>query len=187
MTSEETTASPTGRLFAKKTEALAYLQARGFSVQKTKFYADCKKGLIPTDIQGRFEEAVLLAYAANLPTVAREEDLETAAAARQRLEADADHKTEQAKLARLRRLKLEGELMPRADVERDLAARAQFFRAQVENFIDLVGPRLIAAVNGDEAHLPELRALWEAQAGDWMDAWSQDREFVAGPDADSAQ
>ena len=85
-----------GRLFAKKKDALAYLQGRGFAIQKTKFYADCKAGLVPTDTGGRFEEAVLLAYAAALPTVVKEEDGKLSADALRRISADADHKAEQA-------------------------------------------------------------------------------------------
>jgi len=178
--SQAETPAPGGRLFAKRKEALAYLKGRGFKVGRTKFYDDCKARLIPTDAEGRFEEKVLLAYAAALPTVAREEDSQTADASRQRLEADADHKSEQAKLARMRRLKLEGELVPRAEVERGRAARAQFFRAQVENYGHLMGPQIIALVGGDEAKLPQFLRFWEESTADWMEAWAADREFVVG-------
>ncbi|OLN31305.1 hypothetical protein DVDV_0093 [Desulfovibrio sp. DV] len=173
-----------GRLFAKKPGALAYLQGRGFAIQKTKFYADCKAGLVPTNAQGQYEEAVLLAYAAKLPVAAKEEDGKLNSEARRRLSADADHKSEQALLAKMRREKLEGQLVARSEVARGLAARAQFFRAQIENFGPLLGARIIAAVGGDEARLPEFLALWEEATADWMDAWSEDREFVAGPAED---
>lgn len=175
-----------GRQFAKKPAALAYLQGRGFAIQKTKFYADCKAGLIPKNALGFFEETVLLTYAANLPVVTKEEDGKLSAEARRRLTADADHKSEQALLAKMRREKLEGQLVARSEVSRGLAARAQFFRAQIENFGPLLGARIIAAVGGDEARLPEFLALWEEATADWMDAWSEDREFVAGPAEDSS-
>ena len=172
-----------GRLFAKRPAALAYLQGRGFAIQKTKFYADCKAGLIPTNPAGQFEEAVLLAYAASLPTVTKEEDGKLSAEARRRISADADHKVEQALLTRMRREKLEGKLVDRDQVDRDLAARAQFFRSQIENFGPLVGGRILAAVGGDEARLPEFLALWEEAVADWLDTWSADREFVIGSDS----
>ncbi|HML56683.1 MAG TPA: hypothetical protein PKC79_21495 [Solidesulfovibrio magneticus] len=174
-----------GRLFAKRPAALAYLQGRGFKVQKTKFNDDCKAGMVPTNAQGQFEEAVLLAYAAKLPVAAKEEDGQLAAESRRRLAADADHKSEQALLAKMRREKLEGRLVPRVEVERGLAARAQFFRAQIENFGPLVGSKLIEVVGGDEAKLPAFLELWEEMTADWMDAWSADREFVAGPGAEA--
>jgi len=177
-----TVAGGEGRLFAKKKDALAYLQGRGFAIRKTKFYADCKAGLLPTDAGGRFEESVLLAYAASLPTVSREEDGKLSAEARRRLSADADHKVEQALLTRMRREKLQGTLVDKAEVERGLAARAQFFKAQIENFGPLIGARVIAAVGGEEARLPEFLRLWEEATADWMDAWSTDREFVARAD-----
>jgi len=174
-----------GRLFAKRPGALAYLRGRGFAIGKTKFYDDCKAGLIPTNAQGQYEEAVLLAYAAKLPVAAKEEDGQLAAESRRRLAADADHKSEQALLAKMRREKLEGRLVPRVEVERGLAARAQFFRAQIENFGPLVGGRLIEAVGGDESKLPAFLELWEELTADWMDAWAADREFVAGPGAEA--
>lgn len=177
-----TAVSGEGRLFQKRPAALAYLQGRGFAIQKTKFYADCKAGLIPTDASGRFEEAVLLAYAASLPSAAKEEDGRLAEESRRRLTADADHKAEQARLTRLRRQKLEGLLVERSQLERDLAARAQFFRRQLENWGPLVGGRIIDAVGGDETKLPDLLLLWEEAVAEWLDAWSADREFVVGAD-----
>lgn len=178
-----TTGGGEGRIFPKRPAALAYLQGRGFSIQKTKFYADCKAGLVPTNAAGQFEEAVLLAYASNLPTVAKEEDSKLSEEARRRLTADADYKSEQAKLAQKRREMLEGKLVERVQVERDLAARACFFKRQIENAGALFGARIIEAVGGDEAKLPEFLLLWEEVAADWMDAWAADREFVLGTDA----
>lgn len=171
-----------GRLFPKKPAALAYLQGRGFAIKKTKFYADIKAGLIPTNAAGQFEEAVLLAYAAALPTTAKEEDGKLSCEARRRLTADADHKSEQAQLTRLRRQKLEGALVERAQLERDLAARAQFFRRQLENWGPLVGGRVIEAVGGDEARLPEFLLFWEEAVADWLDAFSADKQFIVGAD-----
>lgn len=175
-----------GRLFAKRKEALAYLQGRGFKLGRTKFYDDCKAGLIPTDLDGRFEEKVLLAYAANLPTVAKEEEVGTNSATRQRLEADADHKAEQAKLARMRRLKLEGELVSRAEVERGLAARAQHLKSRVENWGPLLGPKIIELTKGDPATLTALLRFWEESTADWLDVFAADQEFVVNLPDDPA-
>lgn len=169
---------PGGRLFAKRKDALAYLQGRGFKLGRSKFHDDCKAGAIPTDPEGRFEEKVLLAYAANLPTMAREEEVETTKATRQRLEADADHKAEQAKLARMRRLKLEGELISRAEVERGFAARAQHLKSRVENWGTLLGPKLIELLKGDSSKLPEFLRFWEESTEEWLDVYAADQEFV---------
>lgn len=169
-----------GRLFPKPPAALAYLQGRGFAIKKTKFYGDIKAGLIPTNADGQFEEAVLLAYAAALPTAAKEKDSKLASEAKRRLSADADHKSEQALLTKLRRQKLEGQLVERAQLERDLAARSQFFRRQLENWGPLVGGRVIEAVGGDEARLPEFLVFWEEAVADFLDAFSADKQFVVG-------
>lgn len=181
---EDAASDPTtgGRLFPKPPAALSYLQGRGFAIKKTKFYGDLKAGLIPTNSDGQFEEAVLLAYAAALPTAAKEKDSKLASEAKRRLSADADHKSEQALLTKLRRQKLEGQLVERAQLERDLAARSQFFRRQLENWGPLVGGRVIEAVGGDESRLPEFLVFWEEAVGDWLNAFSADREFVVGAD-----
>ena len=68
--------------------------------------------------------------------------------------------------------------MPRADHERDLGARALFFRNEVRNFIHLHGAAMIHLVGGEEAKLRELVQWWLETTEIWMDAWSGEREFL---------
>lgn len=74
--------------------------------------------------------------------------------------------------------------MPRSDHERNLAARALFFRREVENYIHLYGPGIIHLVGGDEDKLPLLLQHWEETTAVWMDAWSQERSFAVDDPAD---
>jgi len=180
------TPPPGGRLFGKRDEAWAYLQARGFKVGRSKFHKDCKAGKVPTDAQGRFEEAVILAYAAALPTVAKEEDLQTAQAARAKLLSSADNETEKALLNRMRRLKMEGQLVSRAEVERGFAARAQHLRSRVENWGPLVGAQIIELVKGDPGQLAAFLRFWESSTADWLDVFAADQEFVVNLPDDSS-
>ena len=75
--------------------------------------------------------------------------------------------------------------MPKADHERDLSARALFFKNEVRNFVHLYGPEMIIFVGGDESKLRDLVRWWEEKTGIWMDAWAAEREFLVD-DADDA-
>ena len=92
----------------------------------------------------------------------------------------------QAERARLKLEKEQGLLMPRAEHERDLGARALFFRNEVRNFIHLHGATLIHLVGGDEGRLRELVQWWMETTEIWMDAWSGEREFVVNEEDDGA-
>ena len=92
----------------------------------------------------------------------------------------------QAERARLKLEKEQGLLMPRAEHERDLGARALFFRNEVRNFIHLHGATLIHLVGGDEGRLRELVQWWMETTEIWVDAWSGEREFVVNEEDDGA-
>ena len=178
----ETAPSP-GRVYKTQLDAVAFLKDRGFKVSKSALNRDLKKGRISTDINGHFEENSLLAYALALkePT-ATVENKALSSATTDRLSADAELKKYQAERQKLKLEKEQGLLMPRSEHERDLAARALFFKKEVENFIHLYGPGIIHLVGGDESRLADLIAHWEATTADWMNAWAQEREFVVNDD-----
>lgn len=169
--------------FRTQLDAVAFLQGRGFKVGKSKFNNDVRGGRIPTNDAGEFEEGALLGYAAtHLQPVAKVEDKAASAAHQERLSADADLKKVQAERQRLKLLREQGQLMPREDHERDLASRATFFKSEIEAFIIRTAPDAIALVEGDESRVQDLVHFWQERTADWMDAWSQDREFVVPQD-----
>lgn len=168
----------TGRTFKTQLEAVDFLTAQGFKVGKSKFSKDVRSGRVAPGGEGVFEAGVLLAYAAtHLTPLARAEDRAGNQAATQKIAADADLKAVQAERMRLKLQKEQGLLMPRAEHEEALAARAQFFKSEVEGFIHRAGADLILLLRGDEARFPELVNWWEEKTAEWMDAWSGDREF----------
>ena len=175
--------SPLGVL-KTQLDAVAFLKERGFKVSKSALNRDLKAGKISTNANGHFEENALLAYAVALkePT-ATVENKALSSATTERLSADARFKHYQAERQKMRLEKEQGLLMPRMEHERNLAARALFFRREVENFIHLHGPGIIHLVGGDEFRLPDLREFWEKATADWMNAWAEEREFLV-PDAD---
>lgn len=176
-------AAAPGRVYKTQLDAVAFLKDRGFKVSKSALNRDLKAGKISTDINGHFEEASLLAYALALkePT-ATAENKALSSATTFRLSADAELKKYQAERQKLKLEKEQGLLMPRSEHERDLAARALFFKKEVENFIHLYGPGIIHMVGGDENRLPDLFAHWETATAEWMNAWAQEREFVVNDD-----
>lgn len=160
-------------------DAVAYLRDAGYKISKSQFNRAVRGRLVPKNADGHFEAQALLGYAAaNLAPLGQAADAALAGATADRLSADAQLKTYQAERQRLKLQKEQGLLMPRAEHERDLAARALFFRAEVRNFVHLHGAAIIALVGGDEARLRDLVAFWEEKTAIWMDAWSGEREYL---------
>jgi hypothetical protein len=184
-------ATTPGRAFKTQLDAVAFLRDRGFKVSKSALSRDLKADKISTDVNGHFEESSLLAYALALKEpVATVENRALSSATTEKISADAELKSVQAARYKLKLEKELGLLMPRAEHERDLAARALFFKKEVENFIHLYGPGIIHLVGGDENRMPDLAAFWEEKTADWMHAWSEEQEFVVDDedmDADADQ
>lgn len=160
-------------------DAVAYLRDAGYKVSKSQFSRMVRARKVATNADGHFEAQALLGFAAaNLAPAGQAADASLAEATTTKLSADARLKDYQAERTLLKLQKERGLLMPRAEHERDLAARALFFRAEVRNFIHLHGAAMIALVGGDEARLRDLVTWWEDKTALWIDAWSQDREYL---------
>ncbi len=173
-----------GLAFKEQLDAVDYLTAQGFKVSKSKFNRDLKKGLVATTPEGLFEAQILLAYAVvHLVPLAKAEDKAGSQAVTRKLDADAQYKQIATQRQELKLKKEQGLLMARADHEQDLAARAAFFKAEIEGFIHRQAGPIIALVGGDEGRVSELIHWWAEATADWMDAWSADREFTV-PDED---
>ncbi len=155
------------RVYKTQLDAVAYLKDAGYKCSKSQFNRDVKARKVPRTPEGWFDETALLGYAnANLTPAGQVADRQLADATTSRLSADAQLK--------------------RAEHERDLGARALFFRNEVRNFIHLHGATLIHLVGGDEGRLRELVQWWMETTEIWMDAWSGEREFVVNEEDDGA-
>lgn len=175
--------TPSALAFKTQQDALFYLKEQGYKVEKSTISNAVRSGLLPRNSTGKYEAAALLAYAAaNLVPAARAENRELAEASASRTSADAELKHFQAQRTKLKLLKEQGLLMPKADHERDLSARALFFRNEVRNFVHLYGPEMIIFVGGNESKLRDFVSWWEEKTGIWMDAWAVDREFLVADD-----
>lgn len=172
---------PAGLVVPALTEdgAVRRLRIRRTDEARARFGAEMKYVVVP----GSSMRPLLLRPEARAFVVA---DRQLADATTSRLSADAQLKRYQAERARLKLEKEQGLLMPRAEHERDLGARALFFRNEVRNFIHLHGATLIHLVGGDEGRLRELVQWWMETTEIWMDAWSGEREFVVNEEDDGA-
>ncbi len=169
--------------FAKQLAAVDWLKAQGFKIGKSKFNADVKGGKVHTNIDGHFDAATLLAYAAvHLVPLARAEHSGQVNASANKLAADAELKVVQTERQKLKLQREQGLLMLRSERDAELGARALFFKNEIEGFGLRCLPELIQLVGGREDSLQEALAWWEEHTADLMDAWSQDREFGTDDD-----
>lgn len=175
------------KILKTQLDAVKFLQDQGFKVSKSKFGRDVNEGKAATTVEGFFEDGALLAYASlHLTPLAKAENRALTDATVNRVSADADLKRLTAERARLKLEREQGLLMPRAQYEEDLAARAMFFKSEVDSFGFRKAGEIIALVNGDESKLPDLLKWWAKQTADWMDAWASDRQF-AGSNEESEE
>lgn len=170
-----------GRIFRTQMEGVKFLNGQGYKIGRDKFSRHVNDGLIPKHPSGGFEASALLGYAgAHCEPLASAINRETDSAALERMKADTANKMAMAERNRLKLERERGNLMPRDEHETDLAARAAFFKREVETLGRRLGPRLIHLVGGDEDRLPAFLEFWNEETAVWLDAYSRDREFVIG-------
>ena len=179
--------SQTATTFRTAADAVEWLKMQGYKISAPQFSRHFHAGKIARDGDGFFTAAALLGYAAaQLQPVARIDDAESRSVALGKMSADSELKTVRAARERLKLEKEQGKLMSVEVHEQDLAARAVFFKAEVQSFIHRKAGEIIALVGGREETVPELIAWWDDATADWMDAWSTEQEFVT-QDGDAAE
>ena len=175
----ESAAPRPGRVYKTQTDAVSYLNDAGYKISGPTFSRAVRNRKVPRNAEGHFEESTLLGYAGvYLDPAERLEDKKAGQANAEKASASAEKDRWTAARLKLKYEKEQGLLMPKSEHERDLAARALFFKKEVENFIHLFGPGIIHLVGGDENRLPELVAFWGDKTADWMNAWAEEREFL---------
>jgi hypothetical protein len=159
---------------------VAHLNKQGWKIKKSAAYKHRQEGKVRATPTGAFLVSDVDKYAATYltrldgsPTPAdqgndlqRERSIEEIRKAR----AQADHWELKTRIA-------SGEFVPRDLFERDLAARATIFRADVENFVRGHAPGIIAMVDGDVQKIPDLIEFMLIQAEIWLARYSESQEF----------
>lgn len=173
-----------GIVIKTQKESVEFLTNAGFKVSTSQFNRDVLAGKVARTPDG-YEEGALLAYAAaHLKPLARQEQRELTNVTVSRLSADAEMKKINAERSRLKLEKERGTLVPRNEVEEALAARALFFRNEIENFGLRKAGEIIDLVRGDPAMLEAFMDWWRDETADWMDAWSGEMSFGGSEDGD---
>lgn len=166
--------------FKTAIDAVQWLKMQGFKASAAQFSRHFRAGRIARNEEGLFTASALLGYAAVcLQPVARIDDAESRSVALGKMSADSELKSVRAARERLKLEKEQGKLMSVEVHEQDLAARAVFFKSEVESFIHRKAGEIIALVGGREGAVPELVAWWEEATADWFDAFSQESSFVS--------
>lgn len=181
------TNSPLAQVFKTQLDCVHWLEMQGFKISKSTFSLHVKSGKVATNAAGLFEASALLGYAAvHLTPTAKIEDAKARETAIVKISADSDLKTVRAERERLKLHREQGRLMPVTDHEKELSARALFFKAEIEGFIHRKSSELIAMVEGKQDRKLDLITWWNDATADWMDAWSRERDFADSADEDEA-
>lgn len=176
---------PAAQAFKTQLDCVQWLEIQGFKISKSTFSLHVKSGKVATNAAGLFEASALLGYAAvNLTPTVKIEDAKARETAIGKISADSDLKTVRTERERLKLHREQGRLMPVIVHKNELAARALFFKAEIEGFIHRKSSELIALVDGKHDRKMELINWWNDTTADWMDAWSRERDFADTADED---
>lgn len=164
-----------------------HLTRAGWKVAKSTCYNHKRSGILRPEADGTFKTSAVERYAADHLTKLdgrSDDDTGRLAEDKQRAEirkskAQAEHWELKTKIAR-------GLYVPRDAFERELAARALIFKADLESFFRSQAGVIIALVGGDKEKTPDLIELLLAAGAGWMNRYAADREFVVpeGPAVD---
>jgi hypothetical protein len=171
-------AAPSERSFRSLSAVADWLKGQGYKVSVSSIYGHAKRGLIRPGADGRVTQSDAERYAERhlkrLDDFGGDEE-----AARRRQLADADKAEAQAKLFQAKAGQVEGNLLPRAQVEMDFAARAAIFRSDLLNFCRTCPGDVLQILGGDAGRAPELVAHLERTMEEIMDRYAKGSEFQA--------
>lgn len=137
-------------VFKSMGEVLRYLQEeKGRQIRKTKLYEDVRSGLLRKEDR-RFRRIDVDRYAASLPLSSTPDGRADEAADRLKRSEEAEIRMKEARAAREERKNaiLEGQYVPRADVDQELAARAATLNQGLKSKMEAVALDLVNTVGG---------------------------------------
>lgn len=167
--------------FATQQDVLAYLKAGGYKIEKSALSNHVlKRKLIRKS--GVFRRKDVDSYAdlhlqsgATGQTAA---DKKTIALQERKLKAECLRTEEQALKAKIEREASEGKLIPRDDVELELAGRAVALEAGYDHMVYTMASGLVELVGGDQAKVDRLiTAMLEAK-DEWLNQYASTADFV---------
>jgi len=147
-TMNDETESP--EVFKSVGEVLRYLQEeKGRQIRKTKLYDDVKTGLLRKEDR-KFRRIDVDKYAASLPLSSTPDGRVAEAEERLRRSEEADIRMKEARAAREERKNaiLDGQYVPRADVDQELAAKAAVLNQGLKSRVEASALDLVNRVGG---------------------------------------
>lgn len=158
---------------------IAHLDAAGWKIKKSAAYKHKKEGKLRPGDDGLFSVKMVDKYAerwlqkkdGSAPSV-EALSVERAQAELEKTKAQARHWDTKTKIEL-------GQYVPRAEWDRELAARAHIFKSDIENFIRSEARSFINLVGGDPEKAPELIEFYLNQVEIWIDRYTQKKTWRA--------
>jgi len=147
------------RIFKNRLEAHEYLKRRGYKLGKSKFYQDCKNGLLKLQSDGSILWSDLDAYIKRAGLT--QPDLDKSAEEseqlyRQKLEKEVERLEWENRKRQFEYEREVGKYIPRQDFEAEIAARVAAHEARLRNLIRERALEWIWTVNGDPQRVNDL-------------------------------
>ena len=147
------------RIFKNRLEAHEYLRRRGYKLGKSKFYQDCKNGLLKLQSDGSILQSDLDAYIKRAGLTQPDLDKEAEEAEqlyRQKLEKEVERLEWENRKRQFEYEREVGKYIPRQDFEAEIAARVAAHEARLRNLIRERALEWIWTVNGDPQRVNDL-------------------------------
>lgn len=160
--------------FRNRKEVSAWLIEQQWKVSPSTFYKHCTEGRLRPEADGTYKLAAVLRYARRdlqrAETAAKIADSQAADRLKQ---AEIENKNEQAKLLQIKRMRLEGALVPRADIELQLAGRAAALDAGLKYALATGAADLVGLVGGSHDRQQDLVRRLHTIVDEVLDDYAQ--------------
>ena len=139
-------------IFKDIPEVLSYLQSENYKISKSKLYEDVK--FIKKEKDGSFSKKETDKYARQF--LQKRDNSDTEFDPREKFKEETRYTKLRADRVDIDNEVTRGNLIPKLDVEQQMAARASYLKSSLEGFFNSLSPRIIEHVNGDMNKVPEL-------------------------------
>ena len=167
--------------FATQQDVLAYLKAGGYKIEKSALSNHVRTRLLIKK-DGVFRRKDVDSYAdlhlQSGATGQKAADKKTSELQERKLRAECVRTEEQALKAKIEREASEGKLIPRDDVELELAGRAVALEAGYDHMVYTMAAGLVEMVGGDQAKVDRLIAAMLEAKNEWLNQYASTADFV---------
>jgi len=167
--------------FATQQDVLAYLKAGGYKIEKSALSNHVRTRMLIKK-NGCFKRKDVDSYAElhlqSGATGQTEADKKTANLMERKLKAECQRTEEQALRAKIEREAVEDKLIPRDEVELELAGRAVALEAGYDHMVYTRAAEWIDVVCGDQSRVDRLIGAMLDAKNDWLNQYASTDEFV---------